>query len=268
MTYRISVHSIGVFPLEHLRENAAYAVSQGIPEIVPVEPHGKPLAIVGGGPSASDHLDELRNWSGDIWAINGTCSWLASHGIKSTLFSVDPDPCLADLLDGVGEAILSSICAPEAFDLLKGRVRIFHPEHIRIDTPFTGGTTSATRVPTPAICLGYRSLHYFGCEGSFEGPTHTFKDEEPARQVLVSAGGRFYRTTLQLMNQAQSLAEIIRAYPDMLFDRSGGLLSAMLAHPETWEVAGLSKTLLDEMDPEGPRRPMEYDACPSATMPN
>ncbi len=201
-------------------------------------------------------MDELRNWPGDIWGINGTCAWLCKQGITASLFSVDADPCLTDLIyDGIQNAILSSICHPSAFDRLKGRVRYFHPEHVEAETTFIGGSTSATRAPAPALCLGYRSISYFGCEGNFGATTHTFKDEAPPRQVLIQAGPERYRTTLQFMNQTENLAGLIAQMPDLLHDCSGGLLSAMIEHNDTWEVIGLSAALKAEMDPEeNPRR--------------
>jgi hypothetical protein len=157
----------------------------------------------------------------------------------------------------VEDAILSSICHPSVFDALGERVRIFHPEHVAGEQGFIGGTTSATRVPTVALCLGYQSISFFGCEGSFAETTHTFKDEAPERQVLIRAGGKHYRTTLQFMNQSESLAAVISAFPDILKDRSGGLLGAMLAYPETWEVVGLTATLKAELDPNAPLVPVE-----------
>lgn len=257
MIYRLNVTSVGCFPLEQLRANAAYAEGRGVPKLSQRAPHDRPLAVVGGGASALASIDELRAWPGDIWAINGAASWLCRQGIEAALFSVDPDPCLADLLDSVGSAILSSICAPAAIDALAGRVEVFDPEHVDPQTPFLGGTTSATRVPAPAIFRGYRSISYFGCEGNFEATTHTFKDEAPERQVLIDAGGKRYRTTLQFMNQAESLAQVIAAYPGLLIDRSGGLLGGMIAHPETWEVVGFTAALLHELDPQAPLNRLE-----------
>ena len=35
----------------------------------------------------------------------------------------------------------------------------------------------------------------------------------------------------------------------MLKDRSGGLLGAMIEHPDTWEIVAYSAALRDEIDP-------------------
>jgi hypothetical protein len=251
MPRRLEIKGQGCVPLDTMQANAAYALSLGIPEIQSVPPHDRPLAVVGGGQSALDAMDELQDWPGDIWAVNGACSWLSKRGVPSTLFSVDADPCLADLLDGVDSAIISSGCDKAVFDALQGRVSMFHTEHIEgPGMRFIGGTTSACRCQGVALWLGYRHVSFFGCEGNFTGATHSFKDERPERQVLIEAGGQRYVTTLQFMMQSENLAELIRGFPGMFFDRSGGLLKAMIDHPDTWEVVGLTPVLKREIDME------------------
>lgn len=256
--YRIKIEGHGNVPLDRLRENAAYAASLGFPEVAPVSPK---LAVVGGGPSAARAIEDLRCWPGDIWAINGTCSWLAGQGIKSTLFSVDAGEDLVDLLDGVEDAILASHTHPAAFDRLRGkRVAIFHTEHISGLRSDVGGTTSACRTQHLALRLGYRHVSYFGCEGSFDfltGITHTFKNEQPVEQLIVKAGDKLYRTNLQFYAQSENLAHLIRSFPKLFFDRSGGLLGGMIAHPDTWEVVALSEALKGKLDPQDNPTPFQ-----------
>lgn len=215
-----------------------------------------PLAVVGGGPSVANHLEELRDWTGKIWAINGTHAWLTSQGIESILFSVDPGEELAPLVVGAKRAILASHCDPSVFALLKdAEVLIFHSEHVHgAKAPIIGGSTSATRVPKVALMLGHREIHYFGCEGSYEGATHTYKDEQHENQVIIRAGGKDYRTTLQLMVQSENLAKFVRDMPHLFKDRSGGLLAAMAEHWDTWEVVALSDALRDKLDPTATER--------------
>jgi hypothetical protein len=209
------------------------------------------VAVVGGGPSALEHLDELRTFA-HVWGINGTNGWLKAQGIDSTLFSVDPGEELAELTDGADKAILASHCDPLVFANLKdARVTVFHSEHVEgAKRPMIGGTTSATRAPMVALMCGHRPVHFFGCEGSFAETTHTFKHESHEKQLIIRAGGRDYRTTLQFMVQSENLAELMRQLPGILIDRSGGLLTAMIEHWDTWEVVALSEALRDIIDPE------------------
>ncbi len=201
--------------------------------------------------SALENIEELRAWKGEIWAINGVCQWLQSQGIDSFLFSVDPQPILATLSVGVKMAILASHVHAEVFAELKDAdVLIFHSEHAKgAKKPLIGGSTSATRVPMVALMLGYRKTHFFGCEGSFGETTHTYKDEKNEQQVIISAGGIDYRTSLQMMVQSENLAKIIGRFANTFIDRSGGLLGAMIAYPEEWEVVAMSEGLRNKLDP-------------------
>jgi hypothetical protein len=251
--YRIGVNGHCHVGADELYANTAHAASLGLPVIEKMSlVNAGRLAVVGGGCSTLEHLQELREWTGAIWAINGTCQWLKSQGIESTLFSVDPDSCLADLAVGCSRAILGSHCHPSVFEVLKDAdVTIFHSEMVKDAVcPMIGGSTSATRVPKAALMLGFREIHYFGCESSYEGATHTFKDEGANdKQLIIRAGGNEYRTTLQFMVQAENLAKLIRELPHLFKDRSGGLLRAMVDHWDTWEVVALSGALRDILDP-------------------
>lgn len=236
-----------------LVRNVAHSQTLGLRTIEgPTFADSGPLAVVGGGHSAHDQLDTLRAWPGKIWAINGACRWLKSQGIDSILFSVDPEACLAEHAEGVTQAILASHCAPEAFAALKGaEILMFHSapwKGVNVKKPLIGGTTSATRVPLPALMLGHSEIHFFGCEGSFRRTSHTFKDEWHPKQLIIRAGGEDYVTTLQFMVQSENLAKLIAKFPRFK-DRSGGLLSAMLEHPDTWEVVALWHELAAEIDP-------------------
>jgi hypothetical protein len=251
--YRIDVQGHCHVGVDELDANSAHSITLGLPVIEKMSfVNAGRLAVVGGGRSVIDHLQELREWDGAVWGINGACQWLKTQGIEATLFSVDPDRCLAELSVGCGKAILGSHCHPSVFEALKdAQVTIFHAEHVKgAVTPMIGGSTSATRVPKAALLLGYREIHYFGCESSYEGATHTFKDEaDNEKQLIIRAGDKEYRTTLQFMVQAENLAKLVRELPHLFKDRSGGLLSAMIAHPETWEVVALSAALRDIIDP-------------------
>lgn len=263
--FRLEAKGHCVADLKTLERNVAHALTLRLPVIEFLSPVERgPLAVVGGGHSAQDSLDTLRAWPGEIWAINGACRWLKYHDIDSILFSVDPEACLAELAQGCTRAILASHCAPEAFDALRGAsVTIFHGYQWTPDikSPLMGGSTSATRAPLPAILSGHHEVHYFGCEGSFRDTTHTFKDESDyGRQLIIRAGGKDYRTTMQFMSQTENLSDLIRNVP-MFKDRSGGLLAAMIEHPNTWEVVAVSGELCQEMDPTALTEANRYKAA-------
>lgn len=240
--FRITVKSSGVVPLETVRAQAEQ--SGNYPVIQPGN-HGRPLAVVGGGPSLERHLDELSQYA-DIWAINGARRWLREHGIDSTFFTVDVGSNTVQYAEG--PAILVAGCHPLLFRRVDS-AQIFFSEHYNVPEPFIGGSTSATRAITPALYMGYGSVTYFGCDGSFEKTTHVDRNEVRPSQLIVRAGGNDYRTTLQFYEQTRCLSTMIRAFPGLLKHRSEGLLPAMIEHYDTWEVVALSEDLRNKLDP-------------------
>ena len=100
-------------------QHVAASRARGFPYIREAEPHDRRLAVVGGGPSVVDYLDEIRGYS-DVWAINGACRFLRERGIDSTLLSLDPCDFLASRVSGAKKALLCSRCHPDVFDSLEG----------------------------------------------------------------------------------------------------------------------------------------------------
>lgn len=193
------------------------------------------LAVVGGSPQVIHDIEELRAWNGDIWAINHTADWLASHGIASTLFTVDP----VAIDSPVRKRLLATSCAPEmftedtvAFDMIET-----HPQGC------AGGTSSATRAPWLALSMGYTDVSFFGCEGSYVNNDHVDRNEQVDRQLIVRAGGCDYITRPDYYVQCQEFAKLFAEFGCVFKNRSGGLLKAMLENPDTWEVVAVSPAL-------------------------
>ena len=262
MTFRLEIISQCVEPLERLKENALTCAD--LPRLSKKEPHGGKLAVVGGGPSVSDRLDELRAWDGEIWAINATASWLSKHGIKAKFITVDPGLCSREEVKGVEEAYLATLCHPQMRGLFP-KVSFFdmretHPEGI------TGGTTTASRALSLAVHQGFYDITLYGCEGSFTiGKDHVDRDEMRPEMVVIQAGGKHFVTYLEYMMQAETLANMIRLAPNVFKQRCGGLLEAMIDHFDTWAIVAVSESLkahLEEVNgPQGlfePRFPVNH----------
>lgn len=200
------------------------------------------LAVVGGGPSILDHVEELKVWEGDIWAINGACSWCLENGIDAALMSVDPAPVLAGLIGRAQRAVLAEHCDPAVFEALAGKV-VFK---ITGEIP---GPTSAVAAGAIAVRSGYERVTYFGCESSFTDKTHAYEEQLPEDLVRISCGPGSYLTKLELILQAEELSKIIRTVPDRFSERSGGFLGAMVEHGD-YDVTHISRALNREMGRE------------------
>lgn len=256
--YRISLEGKGPCTDEAMKENLRYALASGHPEVELVAPHDRPLAVCGGGPSITQHLDRLAEWPGDIWAINQTSPWLASKGIRNTFFTVDPSEVMAEEvgdLSLIDSALVASTTNPKLLQKLRGNVRIFHlcEQNPQAKLRISGGPSTACRAPKLSIALGYRRVTFFGCEGSFADVSHAYRNENTLEnrpwQLIVKAGGKLYRSAPDYMFSSEYLARIIAEFPQHFEEECGGLLRAIILHPGTWEVVALSEAMKNELDP-------------------
>lgn len=211
--------------------------------IAPVPLHDTPLAVVGGGPSLLDHVDELRAFKGQIWAVNATAQWLIERGIDCELVSVDAVVC--PQLTGVSRAMFATCCDPQIVRQIPN-VRLFHlaPYH---PEGISGGSTTAVTMASVALKLGYYDVTYYGCEGSFVDADHVYYDEARPSQLIVRAAGQDYRTTPPFLVQCEELSKICRDFPSVYKEKSGGLLRAMIAD-EQWSVVAVSEALKQHLE--------------------
>jgi hypothetical protein len=241
---RITWTSDGCETPETYQANARHACSLGLPFVT----KGKrgSLAVAGGGPSISRHLDNLKGFD-EIWGINRTAQWLCGQGITATFFTVDPQyvPGMTD----VAKAIVSTCAHPRVLEELAGKdVALFHTVQVgdRDEFRSDGGPSSACRAIPLAVHMGYSSVTFFGCEGSYDGASHAYPTEVQQYQVIVRAGGRDFITQPDFEMQSQYIAKFIIDLPEYFKEESGGLLRAMIEHPD-WEHVAASGPLAQRL---------------------
>ncbi len=218
------------------------------------EPSGSGhLAIVGGGPSVLEHIETLRHWSGDIWAVNGAYQFLRSHGIEATFFTICPNPgtpSLSDLAKGAKRAVIAAHCEPELFATLKDS-EVFK---VVCDLP---GPTSAVSATYVGLKAGYERFTLFGCEGSYGEVQYAYDHETHPHTLRIECGGKHYLTKPEFVLQAEQLAEVILALPQFYSEQSGGLLRALVKNNMEYDVTHVSRsmtikrTTLDTADLDG-----------------
>lgn len=241
--FRLKIETDCIVPLETLKAQAA--VHQHFPMLercTPGAKAGRKLAVVGAGPLVVHDLEELRAWDGDIWAINSAARWLANNGVACTLVSIDPLELPGDF--PVDRALLATCCHPGTFEKLKhANVTVFNLCETHEDG-LAGGCTTALRTPALAFHQGYLDVSYFGCEGSYEGDRdHVDYHNGEAQELIIRAGGKDYRIETGLLVQCQDFATLFATFPDVFKCRSGGLLKAMMEHPDTWSVVAVSAAM-------------------------
>lgn len=241
--------------------NAMYARSLGLPFVKKGPAHGRRLAIVGGGPSIRDQVEELRAFDGDLWGINGACRWLASHGIESTFISVDPHEIVATWVGPeIKKALLCARLHPSVFQILKhADVRVFE---LFLDDPHNGFkccSSTASLGFDLATDLGYRSITFYGCEGSYGGnlngdnsqdKSHAYPEPSEKREhrMVVKCGDGEYLTAPDFYVQCCELSQLIRKFPAHFSERSGGLLRAMVENDDH-DIIKVSRALMESLTP-------------------
>jgi hypothetical protein len=236
--------------LVNLKSNLARGLpvlSQAVPE------HERPLLIVGSGPSVSGLIEYIKQWPGDVWAINGAYDFLLSHGlICEGFFGIDPLPELADYLRNANEYTtfyVSSFCDPAVLDALDGRkVMLWHAMAENRDVfpeghqMIYGGTTAVTRAPFLALALGYRDINMIGVDSSYDKERGqycyqwgTYKTDiaEMTIPVSINGEGPFF-TEIGLCKQVAQLGTMLTAFnrtKEMLKIDPAGLMGAFMRAP-------------------------------------
>lgn len=212
-------------------------------------------AVVGGGPSVVAHLDTLRQWTGDIFAINDTGKFLSDNGISSYLLSVDGTPVPFRIGPLVKGAVFATRVHRHQFTQLRGLpIRVFDMAEEDNVKGIEGGATTVCRTPHLFLRMGYSGIMYFGFDGSFVGDiTHISGKSDSAHDnmLIVNAGGVDYVTHAGFLIQHEYMIEQLNKYPEFLFNASGGLLKAMLEYPDTWEVVAVAEDLKQKFEANG-----------------
>jgi hypothetical protein len=251
---------------EGIEFNSVYSRSLGFPLAKKVPAHDRHLAIVGGGPSVKDYVEEIGAFKGDIWGINGACGFLRERGIESTFISVDPHEIVARWAKGATRALISVRVDPKVFEALNGaEIKLFELAQDK-DGGVRCFSSTASLGFDLATDLGYRTVVWYGCEGSWEGSTavsagnkddktHAYpepSEKRDERMVVLCQDGKEYLTAPDFYVQSCELAEIIRKFSRHFSERSGGLLRALVDKPEH-DITKVSRALMAILQPVDPK---------------
>lgn len=240
-----------VYDAGQRQKHLDYALKMRVPWAVKHKRRPGKVAIVASGPSATEFVDLLKDWDGEIWGINGAFVWMLRRGIKPTAFvGLDPEPILKDYLIETPEDATYYLAAqvhPDVFDHLQHhKVKLWFAADGQVNMPFGavpifGGSTCVGRAPNLAYHLGYREVHIFGCDSSFTDRDHVYDGagQLPPGTFSFEIGGRVFLTTRQMVQQACDFAEAMVEWARPGDDGSeplsvslygDGLLQFMYAH--------------------------------------
>jgi hypothetical protein len=161
--------------VETFAANIAANNERNLPDIQDLEEwrENYPLALVGGGPSLTEHLEELRRY-------------IVSQGIDPRwAVCCDPDPVAALYYKNPVKSctyLIASACDKAVFDALKGyRVVRWHSGGSDLSPELWGeerkviiggGCTVGSRSFVIAMCFGYTDIHFFGYDGCIQKDKH------------------------------------------------------------------------------------------------
>lgn len=216
---------------EKLAENIRSAHRRDARWLVPADAHDGTGIIVAGGPSLRRELESLKlhkSMGAKIFALNNTPAYLAQVGIRADAqILMDGQPEVVNYVTKQmpTQRFYCSTCDPAVLDAAGGELILWNaliegilnavPE---AKDPFIGGgLTVGTRAIGLLYMLGYRKIHIYGLDSSYDGMDgHAYPQGDYMTLLDVTAMGKTYRTSPQLLKQADEFQELL---PEIL--RSG-----------------------------------------------
>jgi hypothetical protein len=214
---------------ETLLANVRANLTRGLPFIAAQDPHEGHAVLVGGGPSLSDTVDEIR-WRQSIgqqvWALNGSAAWLRERGIIPDVHViVDARPENAVFVEGASEQtkhLVASQCDPAVFDALRDHSVIrWHSGADGLEgvlegdashaAVISGGSTVGLQAMALAFCWGFRFIHLYGFDSSLrEDAHHAYRQTMNDGDFIVDAivGPHKFRSTAWMVHQAQQFEKL------------------------------------------------------------
>lgn len=240
----ITFEPISSISEEQLQRNEQYSGSLGFPSLDTLKATGH-LAIVGGGLSVNAYLYTLQSWPGDVWAINRTWKWCKANDITATFFSFDANPSVAEMVDDVEKAILYHRSDVEVYKkLLSAQVYIGNSN--------VGGTTSTGAALVAGLQAGYDTITLFGCDGCYQlNASHAYGQWQSEDNIVVWCDNMHFLTNPQMLIASIEIATMMNSVPQLVRERSGGLLKALSNTNCEYEIVGYTDSFLNKIVPEG-----------------
>jgi SAM-dependent methyltransferase len=238
---------------------AANASRDDVPWLGFHEEHDGVAVIVGGGPSAADHIEdiaELHRSGATIFALNGASAWLRGNGLNAdyqciidaqvdNLALIDTyAPCHL-LASQVNPSLLRASSNPILMHLLTDGVEDHLPATRREHGGYAligGGYGVGNSAICAAYVLGYRTLHCFGFDSSHrDGHGHAYPQPLNDNMPLVETvwNGETYISSMPMKAHAerfQIIASDLERMGCAVHVHGSGLLPAM------WRMRGSQVT--------------------------
>ncbi len=217
--------------IETLLSNVRKACHRDLPWFSPHNEHDGHVAIIGGGPSLVDKIDEIK-WRQSIgqtvWVLNNAHKALDGTGIRyDAQVLLDARPETAGFIGDAAGYLVASQCDAAVFAALRHQpVTLFHvnspgmadllsPETVRPAYLVGGGTTVGMNALALAFLKGFRKIHLYGFDSCYrDGAHHAYpqalNDGERASEALYN--DKTYFCAPWMIGQAQEFMELVPGY--------------------------------------------------------
>lgn len=253
----ISVSGVPLAPLnvkvccntsgDKTRENVTSNSKRNLAWVKPLDEHKRIAVIVGGGPSLKSNWTDMFYWlsqGADIFALNGACKFLNDRGILPTYqVIVDPRPNQQDMIGFAKDYLFASQCDQGMFEAVpEDRTGLFHMAGSAMGlvngTLVGGDVTVGLVTPNLAYTLGYRNMHLYGYDSSYEeGEHHAYPQNQTDQEsrtieVYTKTGEQLnkFLTNLAMAKQAELFPKVAQMLCDagaVLHVHGSGLLPSV-----------------------------------------
>ena len=222
MEYRVSFKVQPENDLAVLQSNVNQALDSNLPRLTDLSlgKESGPVAIVAGGPSLNDELENLRKFKGKIITCGSVHDFLIEQKIIPNYHVIyDPHKTVTKFLKKPHLDVIylvTSQADPTIYNVLaKSKVYIWHALSLagssqinfRGEQEIPGGDGTVLRAWPLAGVLGFREIHFFGFDCSFplDCPSrhaydYDMENGETVTTTVEKSGRRFF-TTLWMLNQ-------------------------------------------------------------------
>lgn len=209
---------------EELARNIAANTALDLKWLCAVDAHDRPAVLVGGGPSAADHLWDIRELQAQgatVFAMNAASQWLRTHGIEPDYQVIcDAKEETATLVDPQARyRLFASQCHPKTIDGMIDGDRLWHLAIEGVENHFPphkvarggyaligGGAAVGNSAACVAFAMGHRTLHLFGYDSCHRGDaSHAYPQpmNDWIPTVETEWAGRKFTASVAMKAQAE-----------------------------------------------------------------
>lgn len=211
---------------EQASTNCRANLTRDIPWLTGLPAHDGTALVCGSAPSLKQSFSTIRNLRDEgalVFACNAAARYIHAQGIPID-YQVILDGSLVTLPDVFPQAqchLLASILPGEFFDKVQNSI-LWHPciqpvidvvDRLERNFVYIGGGISVSLF---TLCItytmGYRKIHCFGMDSSFDGDSFHIDNCSPVGDFIVTVdhNGKLYRTTYDMKAQAATFLRLER----------------------------------------------------------